>query len=39
MSIAFCSLSTLLMIELLSGEYEDGQIAHAILSIQDEENQ
>jgi hypothetical protein len=35
----FFSLGMLLHGVLLEGEYEDGQIAFAILGLQDEENQ
>jgi hypothetical protein len=39
MSCTFFSLGMLLQGILLEGEYEDGQIAFAILGLQDEENQ
>lgn len=39
MTCSFFSIGMLLHGILLEGEYEDGEIAHAILGLQDEENQ
>lgn len=39
MSCTFYSIGSLLQGVMLEGEYEDGEIAHVILGLQDEENQ